>query len=311
MSFKFNPFTGNLDQTGGNFLPLTGGTLTGDLSLPNNNIFTGGYMEVGGTTVPQNITPGDLSLQRLHIGDITDPLAADNFIKLFVIGTSTSSTRNFINNTDLLNPAGNSSTNFRGLLSSLQVLTGNVANFNNLVAVVAEVKHLGAGNITSTTAGSFAGFIDGNNFIAPAIVSSVYGARIQSVLGQNATGSVTTAYGVQIQDSVLGSGPLTIGNQFGIDIVSQTAGSSAIGLRIAKATTYAMQFSDTSGSAAGGITYNTDTNLYRSGAGTLKSDNTLNIVSNYQANGTAGVSGTFASGTHTVTVTNGLITSIL
>jgi hypothetical protein len=41
MSYKFNPITGKLDLTGGasatgDYLPLAGGTLTGDVDFPAN-----------------------------------------------------------------------------------------------------------------------------------------------------------------------------------------------------------------------------------------------------------------------------------
>ena len=53
-----------------------------------------------------------------------------------------------------------------------------------------------------------------------------------------------------------------------------TVGSAtaSIGARIGLATTYSLQLSDTGGTAAGGITFGTDTDLYRSAADTLKTD---------------------------------------
>lgn len=62
MAYKFNPFSGQLDNTGGegNFLPITGGTLTGKLtvsnSLSNQSI---DITSSGGPSVIQDITDGN------------------------------------------------------------------------------------------------------------------------------------------------------------------------------------------------------------------------------------------------------------
>ena len=64
----------------------------------------------------------------------------------------------------------------------------------------------------------------------------------------------------------------TITRQIGVEIEALTGGTTDIGIRIAKADTYSLQLSDTGGTAAGGITFGTDTNIYRSAANTLKTD---------------------------------------
>ena len=48
---------------------------------------------------------------------------------------------------------------------------------------------------------------------------------------------------------------------------------------------YALQLSDTGGTLAGGITFGTDANLYRSAANTLKTDDSLIVTANLTANG--------------------------
>lgn len=94
------------------------------------------------------------------------------------------------------------------------------------------------------------------------------------------------------------------------EIAAMTAGTNNIGVRIAKANTYSLQLSDTDGTAASGITFGTDTNLYRSAADTLKTDDALDANS-YKVAGTAGADGSFTTvDGKTVTVTKGLITSI-
>jgi hypothetical protein len=67
----------------------------------------------------------------------------------------------------------------------------------------------------------------------------------------------------------------SVTNQIGVDIAALTRGTTDIGIRIAKADTYTLQLSDTGVTAAGGVTFGTDTTLYRSAADTLKTDDTF------------------------------------
>jgi hypothetical protein len=73
------------------------------------------------------------------------------------------------------------------------------------------------------------------------------------------------------------------GGAVAIDVANVTAtGGSVIGLRIAApsggATNLALHLSDTGGTAAGGLTLGSDTNLYRSAANTLKTDDALIVT---------------------------------
>lgn len=63
--------------------------------------------------------------------------------------------------------------------------------------------------------------------------------------------------------------------------------------------------------ASGSIVFTSDTNLYRSAANVLKTDDAFDAAS-YRVGGSSGASGTFTTNDgKTVTVTNGLITSIV
>jgi hypothetical protein len=87
-----------------------------------------------------------------------------------------------------------------------------------------------------------------------------------AAVGANTT--LTNRYGMSIDEAATVTGTLT--NQYGIDIAALTKGATTnIGIRIAKANTYTLQLSDTGGTAAGGITFGTDVQLYRSAASTL------------------------------------------
>jgi hypothetical protein len=86
----------------------------------------------------------------------------------------------------------------------------------------------------------------------------------------------------------------TFTTNIGLDIAGQTRGATNIGLRIGLSSSggtanYAIQLSDAGGTAAGGITFGTDTTLYRSAANTLKTDGSMVILEGLivNENGTA------------------------
>ena len=83
-------------------------------------------------------------------------------------------------------------------------------------------------------------------------------------------GTVGSRYGLYVEDTT-GGGNMT--NQYGAYIAAQTAAATTnVGIYIADAGTYSLQLASTDGDAASGITFGTDTNLYRSTADTLKTD---------------------------------------
>jgi hypothetical protein len=125
--------------------------------------------------------------------------------------------------------------------------------------------------------------------------TSVAAIRIRafSAAGTNSTPVVGTLRGVDILDSDVGTGPATISTQVGVNINAQTKGSSTTGGIDIKAQTggaattnfglrigipsggtnnYAIQIAGTPTTAAGGITWGTDVNLYRSAVGRLQTD---------------------------------------
>lgn len=113
-------------------------------------------------------------------------------------------------------------------------------------------------------------------------------------------GTATNARGVLVHNPVKeGSGVVT--NNIGVDIESMTSGSTLnVGLRIAPSTStgaQAIQITGTPTTAAGGITFGTDTNLYRSAANTLKTDDNLIVA----AAGTAANSVATIDATQTLT----------
>jgi len=116
-------------------------------------------------------------------------------------------------------------------------------------------------------------------------ISNVAGINSQVATGSGA-GSITGLIGISAATPTYGSiKPTTstgvsIGNYgasgittaIGLDVTTYTGATTDIGVRIAKADTYTLQLSDTSGTAASGIEFGTDTNLYRLTNNTLRTD---------------------------------------
>jgi hypothetical protein len=73
----------------------------------------------------------------------------------------------------------------------------------------------------------------------------------------------------------------------GIDVATQTGSTTNIGVRIAKASTYTLQLTDTGGTSAGGITFSTDTALWRSAAGVIKVESILDAETGFRVAGAA------------------------
>lgn len=122
---------------------------------------------------------------------------------------------------------------------------------------------------------------------------STEGIKFQAIAGSG--GTISSRTGITIVDA---TGAGTVTNQTGINIGSLAkGGTSNIGITIAKANTYSLQLSGTDGTAAAGITFGTDTNLYRSTTNTLKTDDNLIVA----AAGTAANSVATIDATQTLT----------
>ncbi len=78
----------------------------------------------------------------------------------------------------------------------------------------------------------------------------------------------------------------TLSTITGINVGAMTGSTNGYGVVIGLASTYSLQLSSTAGTAASGITWGTDTNLYRSAADTLKTDDALTVTGTLTASGT-------------------------
>lgn len=109
---------------------------------------------------------------------------------------------------------------------------------------------------TSVAAGSHAS--------AAATVTNLFGYRSGLTVGAQSTVTAGKHFWVI---NATGAGTLT--TQVGLDIEALTAGGSNYGIRVAKASTAAIQLSSTDGTAPGGLLFGTDTTLHRSAANIL------------------------------------------
>lgn len=130
-----------------------------------------------------------------------------------------------------------------------------------------------SGTVTPTSATSGRFQIGG---LAGPVTNAV---GIQLISGQF-VGSTTNGTGLLVS-SLPGSTSKT-----GIDVTAQSGATTNIGVRIDKASQYTLQLSSTAGDAASGITFGTDTTLYRSAADTLKTDDALSVTGTLSAAGT-------------------------
>ncbi len=177
--------------------------------------------------------------------------------------------------------------------------TQTASNANMLYGIAGGVNINGTGNNTGTIVG-----VNGDvSYNASGIGSNINGGQFIGSQGASG-GGVTSARGLYARvdnnsvANAIGYGyGIAVDNNFGAGSIVNNAGitispiqgtGSATGLLIAEPNapiSRALQLSGTSGTAAGGITFGTDTNLYRSAANTLKTDSNLIV-------GTIGTGGT-------------------
>lgn len=150
------------------------------------------------------------------------------------------------------------------------------------------------------------GVAAGSHASSASSVTVLYGYYSALTVGAQSTATVGRHFWA-VNGTVAG----TLTTQIGLDIEALTSGGTNIGVRLAKANTYTLQLSSTDGTAAGGITFGTDTNLYRGAANVLVTDDSFSSAG-YAVGANAGVDGSFTTvDGKTVTVEKGLITNIV
>lgn len=263
MPFKFNPITGQLD--------LVNPTGTGDVVGPSSST-DNAVARFDGTTgkliQDSAVTIDDAGI--VYAGTTTDTFSSVYEVKRNNISTGRLDNngngmrvQSLTNTLFLRNPSNN----------GIQITAANNAIFDSGLAAV---------QINSPT--------------TLTMTASGQALNINHDLTSTSTGT-----GVLVDVDNAGAG-----SAVGVDISSVTsaAGALAIGARIAGPSggtnNYALQLSDTSGNASGGITFGTDTNLYRGASNTLKTDDSL-LVSGDVFSGVTSALGAVHIGRNAVT----------
>ncbi len=298
----------------------------------SGNTRLAGYTRVGSVSAPNNTTAGDLTATRLSINNATLAAGSGQIIAATGTVTDTSGTSRVYSFQPVMTPASNSSATFQALhfLGIWNPATG--VTQTAIRGFDAGIRIRGDGLVGTVIGYEVSAFQADSSSLSTAQATNVYG--VESVVYGRPSGTTTSTIGTGIafRADVAASAGLTatnltgfavvnpvantITNLVGVDIPALTRGSTNIGVRIAlpsggATANYALQLSDTTGVAAGGITFGTDTTLYRSAADTLKTDDTFDAAALSIA-GSAGADGSFTTvDGKTVTVTKGLITAIV
>ncbi len=202
--------------------------------------------------------------------------------------------------------AGQATSGGTGTGATVEVLTVTAVSLSFIEGIQVDNRIRGVGTLTTSRGMTLNPIIVDTSSASNVTVTNATGLDVR-IFGRpsgTSTATVTTALG--IDTSVMGSSGLiattvkhinianiaatSVTDQIGIDIGTLSrGGTSDIGIRIAKSDTYSLQLSDTGGTVAGGITWGTDTNLYRSTTNTLKTDDSLIITGTLTAGTLSGV----------------------
>ncbi len=206
------------------------------------------------------------------------------------------------------NAAASNGSNWTGQSSLIEVPTGNDKNFTGLVAGDGGATyHHGTGTITEAN-GVF-GMVQNN---AAGIITTSQAIRALTL--NYGSGTITTSHGVSswlVQTSgtnvvathhgfhaynpTVIAGSVT--NNYGVYVEPQTTGTTInIGLVVGASTTNTVWLANTTlpTTEAGGIVFGSakDTNLYRSAADTLKTDDSFTVGTNLTVTGTTALNDT-------------------
>lgn len=166
----------------------------------------------------------------------------------------------------LADPASASASEFQGIRALVQSDAGCAQNFTaaqGLVGLSFAAQHLGSGLATGVYGCNFYADIGGSGNVTTGM-----GFRMRGRTLPDSSGHFVTYYNLYI-DSFLVAGSGAATNLYGIYIADLSQGTSL---------NYGIYFAGTSGLARQGIWWNGDTNLYRSAANVLKTDDAFSAT---------------------------------
>ena len=191
--------------------------------------------------------------------------------------SSTSNTGHVLNYSSLTNNNASVGSASSWFANQSYVTNLAAATISNTYNYFAETDHAGSTTIGGTASSNF--YSKFNN-AAFGTISNAYNFYATSPV--NTFGTISNIYGLYVADQSVGTNTTA----YGVYIDNQ-AGSSgnAIGLYIADADDYSIQLASADGDAASGITFGTDTNLYRNAANQLHTDDSFDIDGNLITDG--------------------------
>jgi hypothetical protein len=197
-----------------------------NLSLTGNQT-TSGYLRVGSNSTPTNTTAGDLTVNRLNIGNSN--FSGTGFVALQGTVTDATGTVNSILFQPVFTPSAANTGQLRGQLVNAVWTGGNDLTLGYAAYYINDFRTTGSVSNSMVGFNGVAVQLSGNshNF---GTISGAFGATLQPVLsfGNTVTGTITNAVGLKVSDSGL-TGQTMI-NQSGVTIAGMAAATNNTGL---------------------------------------------------------------------------------
>ena len=282
-------------------------TFDGTALVVSGNQKISTYLRVGSASTPNATAAGNLTVETYLTVGINAAPSVNGWLARFS-GSNTSiasGSEACIGVTQSLTPPSNSATEHKSLnFENVWNPTTGIAQTGPIFAGYFANRIRGDGLVSTTVGVTARAMIVDSSSAATVQATTVRGIDIYgwARLSGTSTSTVGTIIGCDASNvAPTGTGGLTattitsflVGNAgsgntittlLGLDVPVLNRGSTNnIGVRIAAPSggtnNFALQLSDTGGSATGGITFGTDTNLYRSAADTLTTDDAFSTPS--------------------------------
>jgi hypothetical protein len=303
--------------------------------LDTSGLRNSGYIRAGSTSAPNNTTAGDVTGVRLSLGNVAMGATGQLINGIITDTTTASGSNSIVGITATYTPASDSAAEQRGFnyQNILNPATGIAFTATNGIQAGYFENRLRGDGLVTKLIGVTSKAITGDSSSASAIQATTgVGYDAQVWTRPSGTPALTLGTGIGFDTANLASASgltvttltgfrmanpaaNTITTLLGVDIAALTRGATNIGLRIAAPSggataNYALQLSDTGGAANGGITFGTDTTLYRSAADTLKTDDSLIVTGTFTAGTYTGQSSIVTLGTIVTGVWNGTVVDV-
>lgn len=257
----------------------------------------------------------DIDAVQLETGSADTSYSQNGYINLDTTVTSAFMLQNKVDSSDgfvVNNSSGTSIFNINTATGGVSIqgslgMNGGVGGFGTRKIDLAT-------SITSSDSCTFGcqGFVHGITITSPSAVGVTAGAEFRAATGA-ASFTQSTLYTLHVTANTLGSGS-TITNNYGFKVDAQTAGTSDYGIAVDAADTQTLWLSSNANntSASAGIAFGSsrDTNLYRSAADTLATDDSFiaagSILSSSSTGGIGYATGAGGTVTQAGSKTNGV-----